>query len=86
MADDNEAPPQTTIAFDGHGAVKAAGAAEGSRALDGILVLDLGQVYNGPYCTMLLQELGATVIKIEPPTGEPIRRVDLSRTMSSRRR
>src|ERR1700753_253279 len=42
-------------------------------ALDGVLVLDLGQIYAGPYCTHLLRSLGATVIKIEPFDGEPIR-------------
>ena len=42
-------------------------------ALDGVLVLELGQIYAGPYCTHLLRSLGATVIKIEPFEGEPIR-------------
>ncbi|OLM09282.1 MULTISPECIES: CoA transferase [unclassified Pseudonocardia] len=42
-------------------------------ALDGVVVLDLGQIYAGPYCTHLLHALGATVIKVEPFGGEPIR-------------
>lgn len=42
--------------------------------LDGVVVLDLGQIYNGPYCTMLMAYLGARVIKIEPLEGEYTRR------------
>ncbi len=37
-------------------------------------VLDLGQVYQGPYCGFLFAAAGADVIKIEPPRGEPLRR------------
>lgn len=43
------------------------------RPLEGLTVLDLGQIYLGPYCGMLMARMGATVIKIEPPAGEPIR-------------
>jgi CoA:oxalate CoA-transferase len=40
---------------------------------EGLLVLDLTQIYNGPYATFLLAQAGATVIKIEPPQGEHLR-------------
>ncbi len=42
--------------------------------LAGITVLDLGQIYQGPYATALMARAGADVIKIEPPAGEPLRR------------
>lgn len=42
--------------------------------LEGILVLDLGHIYQAPYAAFLMAQAGATVIKIEPPTGEPLRR------------
>jgi CoA:oxalate CoA-transferase len=42
--------------------------------LAGVTVLDFGQVYQGPYATLLMATAGADVIKIEPPNGEPLRR------------
>ena len=42
--------------------------------LQGVTVLDLGQIYNGPYASFLMAMSGARVIKIEPPGGENMRR------------
>jgi formyl-CoA transferase len=44
--------------------------------LAGIRVLDLTQIYNGPYATFLMAMAGAEVVKIEPPGGEYLRRRD----------
>src|SRR5256884_2801530 len=45
-----------------------------NRPLAGVTVLDFGQVYQGPYASLLMAQAGADVIKIEPPEGEPLRR------------
>jgi crotonobetainyl-CoA:carnitine CoA-transferase CaiB-like acyl-CoA transferase len=50
---------------------------ESRGPLAGLLVLDLGQVYQGPYAGLLLAQAGATVVKVEPPTGEPLRAREL---------
>lgn len=42
--------------------------------LEGVTVLDLGQIYNGPYAGFLMAMSGARVIKVEPPQGENMRR------------
>ena len=42
--------------------------------LQGITVVDLGQIYNGPYCTFLMAMAGARIIKIEAKGGENLRR------------
>jgi crotonobetainyl-CoA:carnitine CoA-transferase CaiB-like acyl-CoA transferase len=41
--------------------------------LQGLTVVDLTQIYNGPYATYLMAMAGARVIKVEPPAGEHLR-------------
>ncbi len=46
----------------------------GRLPLAGLVVIDFGQIFQGPYATFLLAKGGADVIKIEPLHGEPLRR------------
>jgi CoA:oxalate CoA-transferase len=49
-------------------------------ALEGIKILDLTQVYSGPFCTMLLKDMGAEIIKIERPGSGDLTRSDVPHT------
>ena len=48
--------------------------------LAGVKVIDFGQIYQGPYATLLMAKAGADVVKVEPLAGEPMR----ARAASSR--
>lgn len=46
--------------------------------LRGLRVLDLSQYLPGPFATRLLADMGADVVKVEPPAGDPLRSLDTS--------
>src|SRR6185369_6065324 len=46
-----------------------------ARALHGVRVVDVTQVMAGPFAAMLLADLGADVVKVEPPSGDSTRQM-----------
>ncbi len=46
---------------------------EAASALGGLKVIDLTRVLGGPYCTQILGDYGAEIVKIEPPQGDEVR-------------
>ena len=53
--------------------------ANAGKALEGLRVLDVTQVMAGPFCAMQLCDMGADVIKVEPPEGDSTRRMSGAR-------
>ncbi|WP_313053501.1 CoA transferase [Pseudomonas lopnurensis] len=54
----------------------SSGQAEALPPLHGLKVLDLGAYLAGPFACMLLADLGAEVVKVEPPSGDAMRRLE----------
>jgi crotonobetainyl-CoA:carnitine CoA-transferase CaiB-like acyl-CoA transferase len=63
------------MAIDENGAGRVVEGIPSGGLLNNLRVLDLGQGVSGPFCARLLADQGAAVIKVEPPEGDPARRM-----------
>src|SRR4051812_36129436 len=53
--------------------------AQGVRALDGLRVIDLSNLFAGPQVAAILADYGADVVKVEPPAGDPLQHLGARR-------
>jgi len=56
--------------------VLAEGDSVTAQPLAGVKIVDLTQIASGPYATSMLGDFGADVVKVEPPSGDPLRSID----------
>lgn len=64
------------VRLSSHSGAPGGGSGASHLPLAGVVVVDLSRYIAGPYCSMLMADAGATVIKVEPPRGEDTRSLE----------